>query len=99
MSIFTRRGCYFIEMEFRFVRVNKYDMDLNLFTNGNGETAFMGTLMLMIDHFSIDFQVKAVGIGVKGCIRFLLVIMIIIKDRVVIFAATAHKWEHCDETE
>ncbi|MXV77008.1 hypothetical protein F4001_01525, partial [Candidatus Poribacteria bacterium] len=73
MVIFTRRGRYFIEMEFRFIRVKKMYMYLNFFTNRNGETAFMVALMLMIDHFSIDFEVKAVDIGVNGGIPMVMV--------------------------
>jgi hypothetical protein len=73
-------------------------MDLNLCTNANGETAAIGALKLTIDLRPIDFQSKAISIGVKSCIRFLLVILLIINNRVVIFTTTPNTREDGNKT-
>ena len=87
---------YFIKVGFGTGCIKKYGMDLNFFSDTYGETSTMCALKLTIDLHLIDFQNKAVDIGVNGSIRFLF--MLIINNRVIIFTTTAHKREQCYET-
>ncbi|RKU18031.1 hypothetical protein C6500_13480 [Candidatus Poribacteria bacterium] len=98
MSMFIH-GFYFMEVGFGTGGIKKYSMDLNLLTDSDGEPTAIGALKLTIDLLSIDFQKEAVNIGVKGGIRFCLVVMLIINNGVVIFTTSPNKGEEGNKTQ